>query len=947
MGLSAAEELLLRITGDATGGTAALNSIEGSVQKVSGTLKQSAIEGGSAEEQFQRLTSTVKTAAIEALGPFGIAGAAVVGVMGAMVFQAIEAGSALNDFSEITSITVEHASALQFAGKVAGASLQDLGNLIFNTQKRMAENPEEFERGLKRIGLSIKDVKDLDGDQMFLKIASAFRENTDQTNRAATATELWSRQGRDAIPLLMKPLEELTEKARTLGHVMSSEDAAAAEELTMKWNELKAGMSWMITDTGIGILHFLQDLKSGLDQVMFFDPVASENERAISVQRLVGELPKVRDITKDLIPPTVDLTMKQWESDLVAKQLTESTNKSITANQKAIDTLREYLSAGTSYESLLAKIGNTTYEGIAYDHERGISVETLASVYKVSKTQINQVIGLEADAAKNLKAHLDNMAESEKEGAEGAAAVAKGFASGQNVLQALSVQLGNTQIAGRQFNTEVLGLMPDLSDEAARHLRSLTDTIGDDLLGALERIPQTLANAFTGGGGLLGGLESIGTQVGASLGEHIGKAVSMLGKFGGPIGSAIGGLAGPLIGLLGNIGGPSQQELQGRGAEKQFEGQFGSFDAMMKAVGAAYESTGRGAQQAQADVKALMEAEKQGGTAVQTMIAKINGAFTEQTQKTADVATGVQSIVSAAQIFGGVVPNEFKGAIEKLSEMKGITDDEKKALLGLTKDVEPNFQQLEGVASKYGITLEQLGPKFEQAHIDATAKTIFDDFTALTQAGGNVDGVLHGMSKSVNQLVLDSLTFGTAIPQNMQPLIQKLIDSGDLVDKDGKKLTDTSKITFEDTPISKSLSNLNTTIQKLVDLLAGKDNSVTKAIGDVAAAAAAKIPKNPFEDWHVPDLNFDMPAIPMAAGGMGRVTRPTLFAAALNGPEDFAFSGEGKSFRGMGGPQVVVNVDASGSMFRDRASLNELAQMVGDAINDKLRMNRQLGLRTA
>src|SRR6185369_10605811 len=314
MGLSAAEELLLRITGDASGGVAALNSIEGSVQKVSGTLKQSAIEGGSAEEQFQRLTSTVKTAAIEALGPFGIAGAAVVGVMGAMVFQAIEAGSALNDFSEITSITVEHASALQFAGEVAGASLQDLGNLIFNTQKRMAENPEDFERGLNRIGLTMNDLKGLEPDAMFLKIASAFRENTDATNRAATATELWSRQGRDAIPLLMKPLEELTDKARELGHVMSSEDAAAAEQLTMKWNELKAAMSWMVTDVGLGILHFFQGITTGIEGTIFvLDIFASKSEQDTSRARLMGDLPKIRDITKDLIPATVDLTISKAE----------------------------------------------------------------------------------------------------------------------------------------------------------------------------------------------------------------------------------------------------------------------------------------------------------------------------------------------------------------------------------------------------------------------------------------------------------------------------------------------------------------------------------------------------------------------------------------------------------------------------------------------------------
>lgn len=52
--------------------------------------------------------------------------------------------------------------------------------------------------------------------------------------------------------------------------------------------------------------------------------------------------------------------------------------------------------------------------------------------------------------------------------------------------------------------------------------------------------------------------------------------------------------------------------------------------------------------------------------------------------------------------------------------------------------------------------------------------------------------------------------------------------------------------------------------------------------------------------------------LPMAAGGMGRVTMPTLFLAGEAGAEDFAFSGGGKSFGGLststGGAPIVVHV---------------------------------------
>jgi hypothetical protein len=42
-------------------------------------------------------------------------------------------------------------------------------------------------------------------------------------------------------------------------------------------------------------------------------------------------------------------------------------------------------------------------------------------------------------------------------------------------------------------------------------------------------------------------------------------------------------------------------------------------------------------------------------------------------------------------------------------------------------------------------------------------------------------------------------------------------------------------------------------------------------------------------------------AIPMASGGIGRIEKPTLFLAGEAGPEDFAFSGGGRSFAMAGG----------------------------------------------
>src|SRR6185369_7703609 len=389
---------------------------------------------------------------------------------------------------------------------------------------------------------------------------------------------------------------------------------------------------------GLGILHFFQGITTGIEGTIFvLDIFASKSEQDTSRARLMGDLPKIRDITKDLIPATVDLTISKAEEDRVTKNLNATIHKSVEEREKARAQLLEYLSAGTSYESLIDKIGNTTYEGIAYDHERGISVETLASVYQVSKTQINQVIGLEADAAKNLKAHLDNMAESEKEGAEGAKAVVLGFSGGQDVLRQMSIAMGDVTLSGRQFNQEILGGLPDLSKQTTQRIYELEGGVRSwsaTMNMALQDIPKMLTMAFTGGGGFVGAMKGLTSSVGASifgdegpLGFGAGGLMNSLGNkltsmfgtgFGAMLpglGGAIGSLIGPLVGKLFSLGGPSKDELEGRNVEAQFQKQFGSFQDMMTAVVAAYQATGRSAQQAQADVKALMDAERQGGAA--------------------------------------------------------------------------------------------------------------------------------------------------------------------------------------------------------------------------------------------------------------------------------------------------------------------------------------------
>lgn len=78
-------------------------------------------------------------------------------------------------------------------------------------------------------------------------------------------------------------------------------------------------------------------------------------------------------------------------------------------------------------------------------------------------------------------------------------------------------------------------------------------------------------------------------------------------------------------------------------------------------------------------------------------------------------------------------------------------------------------------------------------------------------------------------------------------------------------------------------------------------------------------------------------AFAMASGGMGRVTRPTMFYSAGN--EDFAFSGEGKRFGGSGG--VTINLTVNGDITGQ-----ELLEKVRRGLAQVVRDNGSLGFAT-
>lgn len=191
------------------------------------------------------------------------------------------------------------------------------------------------------------------------------------------------------------------------------------------------------------------------------------------------------------------------------------------------------------------------------------------------------------------------------------------------------------------------------------------------------------------------------------------------------------------------------------------------------------------------------------------------------------MAGKINDFLKDALASGQKLPKQFQPIIEQLIRMGKITDDNARKLLGMAGEADVDFQHMEDLAKKYGISLQALGPKFQAAKIHAAAQDIIDDFTDLIDSGADVGGVLDGMSDEISALVQQAIKSGVALPDTMKPWIEQLLAAGELVDGNGDKLKDLSGINFEK-PLTKAVDDLISKLDQLIDKLGDVYGSIEK-----------------------------------------------------------------------------------------------------------------------
>lgn len=200
---------------------------------------------------LKKTVDSAADAAVKIAGPFaGIAASLGMGVKEAVTGFAA-AGDAVDKMAARVGLSAETLQEWSFAAKHAGASPEALENGLKDLSKHMAEIASGSDTTssaatlFKALGIAVKDAggKIRPVAEVFEEFADAIKRNEDPALRTRMAMAALGEGGRSLIPMMSagsEGLKEMSKQARDLGLVMSSEDVAAAANLTDHLDDMRA-----------------------------------------------------------------------------------------------------------------------------------------------------------------------------------------------------------------------------------------------------------------------------------------------------------------------------------------------------------------------------------------------------------------------------------------------------------------------------------------------------------------------------------------------------------------------------------------------------------------------------------------------------------------------------------------------------------------------------------
>ncbi len=189
--------------------------------------------------------------------------AAIIKGYRAIISKTAEAGDQFHKMSLRTGIVTERLSALGYAAQISGTNIEVVEKSLRYATGVMLDfsmGVGEAKKTFEALGLTVVDSsgKLKNTADFLVEVADKFKDMTDDTLMAAYAAEIFgARAGTQLLPLLRlgsKGIEDLTEKAKELGIVITTEGAERAAEYTDRITDLTGAFGGLKRTIGFELL---------------------------------------------------------------------------------------------------------------------------------------------------------------------------------------------------------------------------------------------------------------------------------------------------------------------------------------------------------------------------------------------------------------------------------------------------------------------------------------------------------------------------------------------------------------------------------------------------------------------------------------------------------------------------------------------------------------------
>ncbi|WP_291981898.1 hypothetical protein, partial [Luteitalea sp.] len=718
--------------------------------------------------------------------------------------QIVTTAGQVKDLSDRTGIGTQALQAMGYAAKMSGSNIEAVAAAVGTMSRNLVSGDGGAVGALRQLGLSHRELMAMRPEQAFLEIADAVKAIKDPMVQADTWSRIFGKGALELLPAVQADFRKTADEATNLGAVMSQDTVRDLDTLGDAWTTTWARMESRVA----GVLATITRVGQGLNELKGAAPEWLKwlGDRAFNI----GAAPFT----------LTGAAMGQFEAKLAEWRGPQPSN---------VDASPWLRGSPTFGANPLARFQN----GMDQTSLRAISMEGLGAHTATpepviaSRTRLARATESAEEALAKLTASTVAYLRTVMPAIGLGATVSQleRTAAYRGALSSASSTYLQTGIAGA-FQVDPYGstlpgggsiIMPSTNPYNAMGglQQNVTGTPGL-AAGAWQPKPgaggswwDSRSGRAAGAGIGMAGSAAVGAIAGgdqyASMIGAGASAVSYAALTGtmsaAALGAATMGIGAAAVGvylLVKHFASVSKEVKQARvevdtfqqslwqtmTAQQVNEAAGEQWAATTIVVRDAYQRMGYSAAQAESEVGKLLDTSRP--ETARAAMARINSVMSDYRAILAGVNEQMGDLLGQSLELGQRLPQGLLDALDAAVRLGDMTEENARLIAQLTQAPEVDYRKYEEAAARYGINPDALGQGYQQNKTTTTAQQMVDDVDLLQRGGASMGTILHGMREEISALVNQSLEFGTTLPANMQPWIEELFRTKQLVDENGE-----------------------------------------------------------------------------------------------------------------------------------------------------------------